>query len=134
MYNRIIKEDSVIITRQNTERSSNFEMLRIIAMFMIVAAHYAGHGVRHVLFFSESKIWLTGSFINRIFTSFLIPGGKIGVGLFFALTGYFMIDKEYKIQRLLKIILEVYFYSILMIIIWGGTNVWYIQFPIYEQQ
>lgn len=86
-------------------------------MFMIVAGHYAGHGVRHVWFSSESKIWLTGSFINRIFTSFLIPGGKIGVGLFFALTGYFMIDKEYKVQKLLKIILEVYFYSILMIII-----------------
>ena len=122
MTNSNLKKDDVIMTNKKTERASNFELLRIIAMLMIVAAHYAGHGIRHVLYPSTGTIWLTGNLINRAFTSFLIPGGKIGVGIFFALTGYFMIDKEYKLQRLFNLILEVYFYSLLMLIIWGGDT------------
>ena len=63
--------------------SSNFELLRIIAMLMIVGAHFPGHGIRHVLVPELSSVWLSGSFVNRVFTSCLIPGGKIGVGIFF---------------------------------------------------
>lgn len=97
------------MTTQKLNRSSNFELLRIVAMFMIVAAHYAGHGVRHVsLPPAQSAAWLAGSLANRIFTSCLIPGGKIGVGLFFMLTGFFMIDKEARPQRLLKPIPEIF--------------------------
>ena len=94
-----------------TNRSSNFELLRIFAMLMIVGAHFAGHGIRHVLVPELSSVWLSGSFANRLFTSFLIPGGKIGVGIFFVLTGYFMYTAQYKASHLIKLVLQVYFYS-----------------------
>lgn len=92
-------------------RSSNFEFLRIFAMLMIVAAHYADHGIKHVLVPDLGSAWLSGSLTNRVFTSFLIPGGKIGVGVFFVLTGYFMYAAQYKINRLAKLYLQVLFYS-----------------------
>lgn len=58
-------------------RSSHFELLRIVAMCMIVAAHYAGHGVRHVSIPLLNEVWLSGSSINQAVTSLLIPGEKL---------------------------------------------------------
>ena len=98
-------------------RSSNFELLRIVAMFMIVACHYCAHGIRHLLTPELSSIWLEGIQANRLFTSFLINGGDIGNGIFFLLTGYFMFGKEYKIRRLVKLLGQVYFYAFFIILI-----------------
>ncbi len=104
---------------EKKERDSNFELLRIIAMFMIVASHYAVHGVRHTLTLELSAQWLDGILFNRILTSFLMPGGTIGNGIFFLLTGYFMFGKPYKVQRLIKLIAQVYFYAVALLIAWA---------------
>lgn len=103
-----------------TKRESKFELLRIVAMFMIVAAHYAGHGIKHVLAPEALNGFLSGSLLNRAFVSFLIPGGKVGVGIFFMLTGYFMYGKNISARKIIKLVAEVYFYSILIFILWGG--------------
>ena len=86
-----------------TERKSNFELLRIAAMLMIVAYHLVCHGVqRHVLSVSP-----TG---NRLFQQFLMPGGDIGVALFFMLTGYFLVGKQR--TSVLKVCLQTIFYGL----------------------
>lgn len=65
------------------ERKSNIELLRIVAMFMIVGSHLACHGVQSQLLGNNTyQIWNDGSEINKIFVSFLNPGG-VGVALFF---------------------------------------------------
>ncbi|QOW62084.1 acyltransferase family protein [Treponema pedis] len=88
-------------------------------MFIIVLHHYAVHGIRHITNIEMRDIWLTGNNLNKIYTSFLMPGGSIGVGIFFLLTGYFMYGGIYKIHRLVKLLIEVYFYSfIILIIFW----------------
>ena len=57
-------------------RQSNFELLRIISMLMIVASHLGSHGVQHQLDPDTAfEIWKTGSLLNRVVTSALIPGG-----------------------------------------------------------
>ena len=57
-------------------------MLRIVAMFMIVGSHLACHGVQSQLLENNTyQIWNDGSEINKIFVSFLNPGG-VGVALF----------------------------------------------------
>ncbi len=99
-------------------RSSNFELLRIVAMFMIVACHYCAHGIRHLLNPELGSIWLNGLQTNRMFTSLLINGGDVGNGIFFLLTGYFMFEKEYKIRRLVKLLSQVYFYAFFMLIVY----------------
>ncbi|MCI5608775.1 MAG: acyltransferase family protein [Spirochaetia bacterium] len=75
-------------------RESSFELLRIFAMFMIVAHHLSVHGVQQVSFDSRYLSYTNGSFFNQLFTCFLIPGGKVGVALFFMITGFFMCRKE----------------------------------------
>lgn len=101
-------------------RSSSYELLRILAMFMIIGHHYSVHGIQHCLVagISFKPDWLSGSFINRIFTDLLVPGGQIGVGIFFALTGYFMINKTPKIEKILKLTITVFFYSLLLLFLY----------------
>mgnify|MGYP003560921603 FL=1 len=59
---------------QVQQRQSNFELLRIIAMLMIVAAHLAAHGAEHMNSEDAYVIWNAGSMINKIFSCFLIGG------------------------------------------------------------
>ena len=58
------------------KRQSNIELLRILAMVMIVGSHLAGHGVQQQLNPELAfKVWSMGSMLNRIVTVALIPGG-----------------------------------------------------------
>ena len=87
-----------------TQRKSNFELLRIISMLMIVAHHLAIHSG---LYFPQIPITM-----NRIFALLVLMGGKIGVNIFVLISGYFLINSNFKIKKLLKLWLQVMFYSI----------------------
>lgn len=97
------------------QRQSSYELLRIISMFMIIGHHYVVHGIMHRYMIDEFVLWRTGNFVNKAFTSILYVGGRIGVGLFFAITGFFMINK--KRGSLKKIILEWLYYLILLFLL-----------------
>lgn len=76
-------------------RKSNLELLRIVAIIMIIASHYAVHGVQKIAYENVALIeWSSGNTVNKLFTSFLTPGGEFGVALFFVITGYFAINKD----------------------------------------
>lgn len=51
-----------------------------------------------------------GTLFNKIYSIFLIPGGRVGVALFFTITGYFQINRA-KIS-LKKVVIETIFYAI----------------------
>lgn len=57
-------------------RKSNYELLRIVGMIMIIAHHYAVHGIEHI---GNSDIvyldWANGTVVNRIIVSLMEPGG-----------------------------------------------------------
>lgn len=115
---------------ERTERSSKYELLRIAAMLLIVLHHYICHGVRHSLIPDMSMAYLSGLEFNRTLTSFLIMGGGIGNGIFFMLTGFFMFNKEYEFKRILKLIAQVYFYSIaLMLVYYAVRHLHIYKFP-----
>ena len=98
------------------KRASNIELLRIVAMIMIVASHFACHGVQHCNdTVNAYKIWETGSIFNKLFVSFLTPGGMVGVACFFMITGYFNIDK--KKFSLKKVLLQGSFYGIFSVFV-----------------
>lgn len=90
-------------------RNSNFELLRIILMFLIVAYHYGCHGITD--FVSDINVWNQIEIGKRLFISFLLPGGYVGVSTFFMITGYFLIYKKSK--RFSKIIRVVLFYVLI---------------------
>lgn len=98
-------------------RKSNFELLRIFAMLMIIAHHFASHGVLHVLEGNAAYLtWRNGRPLNKIISCLYAPGGKIGVGIFFMMTGYFMINKHS--FSLKKVVLESSFYGLINSIIY----------------
>lgn len=92
------------------KRNSSIEMLRIIAMLMIVMGHLSGHGVLNVNSSSTFEIWRGGAESNKIFSVFLIPGGRVGVALFFMITGYFQVKKPN--CSIKKVVIETFFYSV----------------------
>lgn len=107
---------SVVENSVKQTRRSNFEMLRIVAMLMIVGSHLASHGVQHYLAGpSAFQIFNTGSLVNKLAVCFLNPGGEIGVAIFFLITGYFQINK--KNVSVLKVVLESFFYGVFAIVL-----------------
>lgn len=74
----------------DNKRNSNIELLRIISMLMIVAHHYVFYGVEQNYNPAISGIvFSSGTLINRCFSLFLLPGGVVGVAVFFIISGYF---------------------------------------------
>ncbi len=100
----------------NKFRQSNIELLRIIAMFLIIAHHYAIH--------SGFNFSTTAITINRLWVQFLQIGGKIGVNVFILIFGYFLIySKTIKTTKILKLWGTVLFYSytfLILFTIMGG--------------
>ena len=94
-----------------TKRLSNFELIRIIAMIFIIASHYLSDGM-YTAIDGANFIYKFSSFSGYIF-------GKIGVHLFLLITGYFMIDKTFKIRRFLKVFIDTVFYSYLLLILFA---------------
>lgn len=97
------------------KRDSNIELLRIIAMLMIIAHHFAVHGG---FFFQNRQI--TG---NMLFLQWLSIGGKIGVNLFVLISGYFLAAaSEIRIQKAVKLWLQIFFYSVVIYLIFCLTG------------
>ena len=93
-------------------RNSSIEMLRIIAMFMILMSHFIGHNGYDVL-----KLPL-GS--ERIFFQLVMQsGGAIGVVIFFSISAWFFLDKEQTIKSNLKRVWimerELLFWSLILV-------------------
>lgn len=91
------------LLNENKSRQSNFELLRIISMLLIVIFHFSDWG---------EIIKITEPLNNKFFGEFINIGGNLGVNLFVLISGYFLIDSKFKMKKLLKIILEVWTYSV----------------------
>lgn len=85
------------------ERKSNLELLRIVSMIMIILHHYADHGG---FVFADGEITT-----NRIILQSIHLFGKMGICVFVLITGYFMVEASFRWKKVLKLILEVQFYS-----------------------
>lgn len=92
------------------ERNSNIELLRIISITMIVISHYCTHGIGNEII---SNLNFS---INRFLLEFL-TWGNFGSILFVLISGYYLINSnKIKIKKLLKLIFQIFFYSILIYI------------------
>jgi len=90
-------------------RNSSIELLRIIAMIMIVSCHFATHGG-----FSFAGNFLS---IPRLWWNFIEMGGNLGVDIFVLISGYFLVasnGKVFNINRILKFWGQVFVYSIVI--------------------
>ena len=104
-------------------RLSNFELMRMVAMFMIVASHYAVHGITA---FNAGYLQESVPLINKFLVIGLGEGGSIGVALFFMLSGFFLCKKDN--PHCIRIITQTFFYAIVLtsafivLKLWGGYD------------
>ena len=94
----------------DTIRKSKYELLRIIAISMIVLHHLVRFGVLNGN--NDYSLWASGSLLNRIAVCIIDSGGQIGVGLFFMLTGFFVNKKYSSGKKILSIVLQSFYYGI----------------------
>lgn len=84
-------------------RNSRIELLRIVAMFLIVLSHACVHGG-----FSLEYVHVG---TNRLFLQ-CSPLGNLGVDIFVIISGYFLCRKKSPYHKLSKLLPQVWFYSI----------------------
>ncbi|MGG0658365.1 acyltransferase [Rummeliibacillus pycnus] len=87
-------------------RDSNFELLRIISMFMIVILHIGTHGMGKYINISN---FLTG--FNEVFYYFIRSLSIIAVSLYVLVSGYFLTKSKFKLKKLVSLFMEVSFFS-----------------------
>ncbi|MDW1821111.1 acyltransferase [Vibrio sp. Vb1018] len=95
-------------------RKSNFELLRIFAMFLIVAHHYSVYGEWE---------YPVGFEINKFYVQSLSVGGKLGVNLFVLISGYFLCRAQFKWDAVVNISSKTWFYSIFIVVVFFSFNV-----------
>lgn len=87
-----------IIPTQKKHRDSNFELLRIIAMFLIILNHLSQHG----LWFSNE----TEPNFNYLLSRFRL--GWLGNLLFMLISGYFMAKGKFSWKKLFKMWMQTF--------------------------
>ena len=95
----------------HTGRTSNIELLRIVAMLMIIGHHYVYYGVwQNYAPEIANVLYHSGSTVNKLWANLLLPGGVVGVAIFFLLAGYFGIRQDQ--VSVSKIVQPVVFYGV----------------------
>ena len=98
-------------------RQSNFEILRIISMVLIVMSHCDD-------IFGLANLYNATIGVNKIITDWFDIGGQIGVGCFVLISGYFMVEKHITVKKILRLAGEVWFYSIGIWAIWSICEIY----------
>ena len=91
-------------------RNSNFELMRIISMFFIVLYHTIYHG--YVIQNSTTTFLKTFFLVLEMITI-------IHVNSFVLLSGYYQSESQFKLKKIIKLILLNLFYSLLFLFIFS---------------
>lgn len=101
--------------KTKSKRLANIELLRIIAMCMVVMLHYLGKG--NLLPDMNLSMGING-YVAWILETLSI----VSVNVYVLISGYFLVDSEFRVGKLIKLILQVLFYTILMTIVACATG------------
>ena len=108
-------------------RSSNVELLRCVAMMMIIVHHYCvNSGISELLDFTNNPI-------NTLIIQLMAFGGKVGVNIFFMISGYFMISGRMKWEKVGLLLLQIFTYNLIIrLSLWyfGGYARWLRFYPL----
>ena len=96
-----------VVMQSKKPREAKFEVLRVIAMLMVIMLHYLDKGgLLHRLDGDHSGSNLAFWFLE----AFCL----VSVNLYVMISGYFLIDSRFTLRRLVKLWCEVFFYSVLV--------------------
>ena len=90
---------------QKKERMANLEVLRCVAMLMVVVLHYLGKGgllpdLTAPLSAQDTVAWLLEAFCI------------VAVNVYMMISGYFLCESSFKLSRLLSLWLQLWLYSV----------------------
>lgn len=95
-------------TMVKKERNIGLDILRILSMFLITARHYIGYSeVEGILGFSANGI------IVNVLSAFCVTAANI----FVLISGYFLVNSTFKVNRIIRIWAETFFYSVAFFIV-----------------
>lgn len=97
------------------KRVVSIELLRILAMMMVVMLHYLGKG--------ELLPPLTGELDVNGYVAWVLESLSIvAVNVYMLISGYFLIKSEFKVKRLIELICQILFYTIVIevVLVAGG--------------
>ena len=86
-------------------RQANIELLRVIAMMMVIILHYIVKGGADISLVENTKV------INLLLWA-LKALCIVSVNLYVLISGYFLLETKWKLERLLQLWLQTMFYSI----------------------
>lgn len=92
------------------ERQANFELLRILAMFMVVALHYMLKGGIAI---PMSKNGSAMNLLAWLLEAFCI----VAVNVYVLISGYFLVEANWSLKKLVKLVLQILFYALLVPIV-----------------
>jgi surface polysaccharide O-acyltransferase-like enzyme len=103
-----------VVIDQKRKRQTNFEILRTLAMLMIVVWHFYENKGN---FIQNTECSTSISFINYGISQYIMILCSVAVNIYVMITGYFLIDKDFKSRRLVKVWVQTIFYTILFAVI-----------------
>lgn len=102
-------------TENKLKRKSNIEILRIVAMLMVVMGHYVYYGIMQVGTNDPYALYISGSNTRQIISAMLILG-SFGVGIFFAISGYFSVSLQgVRLHSFIRICIQIVLYALISI-------------------
>lgn len=101
---------------QKKERMANLEVLRCVAMMMVVVLHYLGKGgllpdLTASLSARDTAAWLLEAFCI------------VAVNVYMMISGYFLCESSFKFSRLLQLWLQVWIYSVVIGVLAAATGI-----------
>ena len=90
---------------RSTNRKYSIDLIKILAMYLIILHHLVVHGILPLNLFSNNFI---------IASSFSYWTGHVGNYLFMIVTGYLMFNSSLKIRKLLNVWLQMFVFSIII--------------------
>ena len=103
------------VNHSENGRLPNFEVLRTIAMLMVVMWHFYAHG----LGYATKSVIRTSSMglFNYLVSDFVLVVCSVSVNVFVLISSYFLINKPFNYARFIRLWVQVAFYSVLFAII-----------------
>ena len=97
------------VQKNGKTRDTNMELLRIVAMFMVIIQHCIGRG----LLLGNPHISISNLVLIRILDSL----AQVANASFIFITGYYMINKKFNLKRILNLWGKTILYSLIIFII-----------------
>lgn len=103
-------------TGQHKKRMVNIEMLRLLAMMMVVSLHYLAKG--------ELLEKLTGPLSAKGHLAWILESFSIAaVDVYVLISGYFLVETGFRCKRVISLVLQVMFYTCLLPILLVVTGI-----------